>query len=106
MIVKLASDNVFEIDIDSAIFDDPHIEAATQAIEQCKMKKYGVIHPVMECWEKKDAKNRNLHHLFNSYWILINASFQKKAEELREKFITQHEIDLSKEPIRGHVKQS
>lgn len=106
IIVKLASNNVFEIDVDADIFDDPHLEAATQAIEQCRIKKYGIIRPITECWEKKDEKIPKKHHLFNSFWILVNASLFQKAELLREKFRNQTNVDLSKEPIRGHVERT
>lgn len=106
IVVKLSSDNIFEIDVDTDIFDDPHLEAATQAIELCKQKKYGIIRPIMECWNKKDAKVSKKHHLFNSYWILVNASLYEKAELLREKFKTQTNVDLSTEPIRAHVERT
>lgn len=104
IVVKLAADNIFEIEVDSSIFDDPYLEAATQAIEQCKVKKYGIIRPVTECWEKKDEKNIRKHHLFNSFWILVNAALYKKAEQLREKFMEQTDVDLSKEPIKSTSK--
>ena len=103
IIVKLAANNIFEINVDSNIFDDPHLEAATQAIEQCKIKKYGIIRPITECWEKRDEKNIKKHHMINSFWLLVNAGLYSKAELLREKFHKQTEVDLSKEPIRGHV---
>lgn len=106
IVVKLAADNIFEIPIDCEIFDDPFMEAATQAIEQCKIKKYGVIRPFTECWDKKDERNPKKHQLLNAYWILINASFHKKAELLRERFKNQSNVDLYNEPIRSHVKQS
>ena len=104
IVVQLASNNVFQIDIDTDIFDDPHLEAATRAVEQCKIKKYGIVRPVTKCWEKKDEKNIKKHHLINSFWLLVNAGLYSKAELLREKFQQQTEVDLSKEPIRGHVR--
>ena len=103
IVVKLTGNNIFEINVDSDIFDDPHLEAATQAIEQCKIKKYGIIRPITECWEKKDEKNGKKHHLINSFWLLVSAGLYEKAELLREKFHKQTEVDLSKEPIRGRV---
>jgi hypothetical protein len=105
IVVKLASDNMFEITVDTSIFDDPYIEAATQAIEQCKLKKYGIIRPILECWELKDSTTPKKHQLFNSYWILVNAALYEKAETLREKMKGQTDVDLSKEPMRGNVKQ-
>jgi hypothetical protein len=98
-VVKLAADNMFEINVDSDIFDDPFLEAATQAIEQCQIKKFGVIRPITECWEKKHAKDVKKHFLFNSYWILVNAALYSKAELLRDRFKEQNDIDLKKEPI-------
>lgn len=105
IVVQLAVDNVFEIDVNTDIFDDPYIEAATQAIEQCKLKKYGIFRPIMECWEKRNGKILN-KYMFNSYWILVNAALYQKAELLRERFKKQCDVDLSKEPIRGHVQST
>lgn len=104
MVVKLDKDNIYEIDVDGDIFDDTHVEAATQAMEQCRRKKYGTIKPVTYCWEKKDEKNPRKYHLLNSYWILMNASLFKTAEQLRDKFKMQEDVDLAKEPLRAHVK--
>jgi hypothetical protein len=104
IVVKLAPDNIYEIEVDSEDFDDPLMEAATRAIEQCKIKKYGIIRPFAECWDKKDDKNQKKHQLFNCYWVLVNASCYKKAELLRERFKEQEDVDLAKEPICGHVK--
>jgi hypothetical protein len=104
VVVKLAPDNMYEIDVDADIFEDIYLEAATQAVEQCKVKKYGIMRHITECWEKKDSNIKKKHQYFNSYWILVNASLFKKAELLREKFQSQNDKDLSKEPIRGNVK--
>jgi hypothetical protein len=102
IVVKLFSDSIHEFDIDTEIFDDPFLEAATRAVEQSKVKKYGIIRPVMECWEKKDEKIPKKHYLYNSYWILVNSALYGKAELLREKFMKQTDCDLAKEPIRGN----
>lgn len=105
MVVHLSANNVIEVDVDCDIFDDPHLEAATQAIERCKIhNKFGIIRPIIECWDKKDEAAPKKHHLFNTYWVLINAASHKKAEYLREKFQRQHDVDLEKQPVRGHVK--
>lgn len=101
IVVKLAANNMFEFAIDNDVFDDPYLEAATRAIEQCKIKKYGIIRPIIDSWEKKDAKNIKKHVMVNSYWVLVNASMYDKAELLREKFRKQTDVDLSQEPIRG-----
>ena len=71
IVVKLTGNNIFEINVDSDIFDDPHLEAATQAIEQCKIKKYGIIRPITECWEKKDENNKKKHHFHTNRQIVI-----------------------------------
>ena len=104
IVVVLDRNNIHEIDIDGEIFDDPHAEAATRAMEKCKTNQFGTVRPVTKCWEKKDEKYPRKHHLFNSYWILINASLYKKAEQLREKFKMQENVDLANEPLRAHVK--
>lgn len=97
--VRLTADNVQEFPIDTAIFDDPYLEAATRAVEKTRsQKKHGIIRPVAECWEKKTPKKS---YLYNSYWILVNASYYDKAELLREKFKMQSDCDLAKEPIHG-----
>lgn len=101
IVVRLASDNVYEIDIDTDTFDDPHFEAATRAIEQCKIKKYGIVRPITICFEKKDANNLKKYHYINSYWLFVNAACYGRAEELREKFKAQNDVDLAKEPMRG-----
>jgi hypothetical protein len=100
IVVRLTADNLFETEIDSAIFDDPYMEAITQAVEQLKTKKYGIIKAVAECWDKKTPKQVRL---YNSYWVLVNASCFAKAEILREKFKLQFECDLAKEPIYGRT---
>ena len=80
IVVKLSADNSIEIEVDADIFDDPLLEAATRAIEQCQKKKFGVIRPITECWEKKNANSPKKHELFNSYWLLVNAALYDKAE--------------------------
>lgn len=96
IVVRLTTDNVSEYNVDSDIFDDVFLEAATRAVEKLKSNKYGKINSVANCWEKKKPKEVKL---YNSYWILINAGCYAKAEELREKFKFQHKVDLSKEPV-------
>jgi len=98
IVVRLSSDNVKEFNIDTSIFDDPYLEAATRAVEDLRKKRYGDILPIMECWEKESP---NHPELYNSYWILVNASCYNKAELLREKFRMQHDCDLKKEPLHA-----
>ena len=98
IVVYLNSENVYEFDIDTLVFEDPFLEAATRAIEKVKTKQYAMINPVTKCWDKKTPKKT---HLYNSYWILVNAARYKKAELLREKLKMQANIDLANEPIHG-----
>lgn len=98
VVVSLTADNITEYDIDTNIFDDPYMEAATRAVEQSRKSQGGIIRPITRCWEKKQPKKS---FMYNSYWILINASCYNKAEMLREKFRLQTEVDLAKEPIHA-----
>jgi hypothetical protein len=99
IVVRLTADNVFEFDVDTAVFDDPFLEASTRAVEKTKTRKYGIVRAVTECWDKKIPKKTKL---YNSYWILVNASCFSKAEQLREKFKAQTDVDLANEPFCGH----
>lgn len=101
IVVKLSADIMFLFDIDPNIFDDPHLEAATRAIERCKIQKYNIIRPIIETWDKKYQKTPKKHQLYNSYWVLVNAALYSKAELLRQKFMMQSDVDLAKEPICG-----
>jgi len=98
VVVRLTSDNVQEFEIDTEIFDDPLLEAATRAVERTRKQRYGIIRAVTECWDKKLPKKS---FLYNSYWILVNASCYAKAEQLRDKFKMQTKCDLAKEPLHG-----
>ena len=103
IVVKLSSDNIINVEVDAEIhFDDPLLEAATRAIEQCQKKKFGIIRPITECWEKKDARSPKKHALFNSYWLLVNAALYDKAELLRERFMQQNNVDLKHEPMKAN----
>ena len=96
VIVKLTSDNISEVDINTDIFDDPLLEACTQAIEKIRKNKYGMINAITQCWFKKTPKKI---YCYNSYWLLINAACYNKAEQLREKVKLQTKIDLAKETL-------
>lgn len=100
IVVRLTSDDIFEIDIDCDVFDDPYMEAATRAVEKIKARKYGMIKPVTLVWDKSTPTKP---HLYNSYWILVNAASYKKAEMLREKFKVQSDNDLAKEPYHARI---
>lgn len=98
IVVQLTADNISEYEIDMDLFEDPYMEAATQAVEKNKKNRGAIIHPTMQCWEKKTPKRVQM---YNSYWILVNASCFRKAEQLRDKFKMQHKIDLAKEPLHA-----
>ena len=100
VVVRLTADNIQEFDVDTEIFDDPLMEAATRAVEISRKQKYGIIRAVTECWDKINPKKTQL---YNSYWILVNASCFAKAEQLREKFKLQTKCDLAKEPLHGRT---
>jgi hypothetical protein len=98
VVVRLTADNVTEYDIDTDIFDDPYLEAATRAVEISKAEMHSIIRAVAECWDKKIPKKS---YMYNSYWILVNAACYNKAELLREKFKAQTDCDLALEPKHG-----
>ena len=98
IVVQMTAENVQEFDIDTGVFDDPFMEAATRAVEKTKTQKHSIIRAVTSCWEKTNPKKSAM---YNSYWILVNASCYNKAEQLREKFKAQYDCDLAKEPPRG-----
>lgn len=100
IVVRLTADNVQEFEVDTEIFTDPYLEAATRAVEKTRTQKHGIIKAVTECWDKKTPKKP---HLYNSYWLLVNASCYTKAELLREKFKAQTDCDLKKEPLHGRT---
>ena len=98
VVVRLTADNVQEFDIDTELFDDPYMEAATRAVEKTRSQKHGIVRAITECWEKKDSKKAVM---YNSYWVLVNAACYKKAEILREKFKMQTDCDLATQPYHG-----
>ncbi len=90
-----------EINVDSEIFDDIFVEAATRAVEKRKNEPGFQVAVVIECWEKKHTKVPNEHHTLNTYFILVNAGMQDKAEMLRLNFKKLYGIDLQRESMRG-----
>jgi len=87
--------------VDSDIFDDYHMEAATRVIEKKNGEQNFKIAVIMECWEKKDFKKPNKHFVYNTYFVLINASLQNKAELLRINFLQTYGVDLKNETLKG-----
>ena len=89
-----------QFDINSEIFDDILLEASTRFAEQHVKKQNIKISPILTAWEKKDAKNYEKHFCYNSYYIIINAGFHRKAEIMRKNFMAATGIDLKKEKIK------
>ena len=105
IIVKCSfEDNEFWMDeheIDSEIFDDVYVEAATRSIEKRRDLPGFRVAVILECWEKKDFKRPDKHFCYNTYRVLINDSMHEKAEMLRFNFMQIHGIDLQKESLKG-----
>ena len=100
IVVKAGDFWMDELEIDSELFDDVYVEAATRAIEKRENVpfKVGVI---IETWEKKDFKKPEKHYCYNTYRVLINAGLHKKGENFRQNFIKLHGVDLQKESLKG-----
>jgi len=90
-----------EFDIDSSIFDDVYMEAATRAIEKKRKEPNFKIAVIMECYEKKDVRKKDAHFIYNTYFVLNNVGMYHKAELLRINFLKEHGIDLKLESIKG-----
>ena len=101
IIVKCSDFWMDEFEIDSEIFDDVYVEAATRAIEKRKDLPGFKVTVILECWEKKDFKKPEKHFCYNTYRVLINAGMHDKAEILRLNFMKMHGIDLQKESLKG-----
>lgn len=110
IVVKCGDYWMDEHEIDSNLFDDVYVEAATRAIEQRKNQPGLKVTVIIETWEKKDFKRPDKHYCYNTYRIFVNAGIHDKAENLRQNFIKLHGIDLSKESLKGEngdsIKQS
>jgi hypothetical protein len=89
------------IDIDSVIFDDVYMEAATRALEKRKDGEKFLVTVVMECYLKRDINKPDKHFVYNTYFVLVNAGLHQKAEVMRFNFLKSHGIDLRKEKIKG-----
>lgn len=83
-------------------FDDPFTEACTRCVE----KKLSTdedqisINPVIMC--KCLLSNEQV--TLNTYKILINGGFYKRAEYVRENFFESSDIDLATEPLSSSIK--
>jgi hypothetical protein len=87
--------------VDSDVFEDYYMEAATRAIEKKKEEDNIEVAVVMECYEKKNEKKPNKHFVYNTYYVLVNAALYDKAELLRLNFMKLHGIDLKEESLKG-----
>ncbi len=94
-----------QIEIDSSIYDDIFIEAATRIVESHRndLSFFHKIHIIGECYEKVNENKINRHYQVNMYHILVNAGLYSVAELLREKTMNQHKIDLQLEPARANA---
>jgi len=93
--------DVKEFNIDSEIFDDVYLEAATRFAESHVKQPNAKIPPILSTYEKKDTKNFEKHISYNSYFIIVNAGFHNKAEIMREKFKQMSGIDLREEILKS-----
>lgn len=90
------------VEIDEKIFDDYGSEACTRVIEKKFKEKSCNVSAFLQCvFLKKDKKPGKKLCIYNTYKILINAGFHKKAEILRQIFLKDTKIDLALEPIKG-----
>jgi hypothetical protein len=56
--------------------------------------------PVLTTFFKENMKDYSKHICYNSYYIIINAGFHKKAEIMRRNFLAACKIDLKNESIK------
>lgn len=89
------------IDIDSEIFDDIYMEAATRIIEKNIDTPNFSVAIVMECYEKKDEKNIKKHYVYNTFFVLINAGLYEKAKMLKLNFFKEYGVDLEKQGLKA-----
>jgi hypothetical protein len=101
VVVKCSNFWMDEIEIDSEVFEDVYVEAATRAIEKRKDLPKFKLTVILECWEKRDFKKPEKHFCYNTYRVLINAGLHTKAEMFRINFMKMYGIDLQKESLKG-----
>lgn len=106
IVVKCANFWMDEYSIDSEIFDDVYMEAATRSVEKRKNLSGFQVAVIIVCWEKKDFKRPEKHYGYNTYKVFINAGMYNKAEILRQNFMKMQGIDLQKESLRGDNKDN
>lgn len=89
------------------IFDDPYVEACTQAIEhkvfRMEFDDDLNVNPVMMCRNTDKINDRERY--INTYKILLNAGMPGRAELLRKVFMETIEVDLATEPLSASLKK-
>ncbi len=101
IVVKCSNFWMDEFEIDSEIFDDVYVEAATRAVEKRQAIPGFKVGVIIECWEKKDFTKPLKHICYNTYRVLINAGLHGKAEMMRTNFIKLYGTDLRNESLKG-----
>lgn len=101
IVVKCADFWMDEFEIDSEIFDDVYVEAATRAIEKRNTILGFKVGAIIECWEKKDFAKPKKHICYNTYRVLTNAGLHGKSEMMRANFMKMYGIDLRNESLKG-----
>lgn len=103
------------IEVDSGIFDDCYVEACTRAIEQ-KIQKVNhnpflfesvthfnlFVQPIMVCHNLSNPKEKERY--INTYKVLQNAGMPKRAENLRQVFLQNVNVDFAYEPLSASLK--
>jgi len=97
------------VTVDENIFDDPFVEACTQALEiKIKLVEDNssdlLVNPVMVCSKISRLKGKMIDRYINTYKILQNAGSPKKAETLRSIFLKSVQVDLASEPLSASYK--
>jgi hypothetical protein len=101
IVVKCGDFWMDEHSIDSDIFDDVYVEAATRAVENRQNLPGFKVGIIIECWEKKDFAKPNKHICYNTYRVLVNAGLYDKAEIMRTNFMKMYGTDLRNESLKG-----
>jgi len=90
------------VDIDETIFEDYCVEACTRVIEKKFKEDSCNVSAFLQCIVvNKNKKVGKRMYIYNTYKILVNAGFHRKAEVLRQIFLKDTKIDLAMEPIKG-----
>lgn len=94
------------VEVEEHIFDDAYVEACTRAME-IKIKNLGpyddlMVNPIMVCKKINDKQKKE--KFINTYKVLLNAGYPKRAELLREIFMENVQIDLATEPLSASYK--